>query len=49
MESFERVRCVMQGGTPDRPPLYDALRNDAAIEYYAQEAIDPGESEFDCV
>jgi hypothetical protein len=29
----------MHGGTPDRPPLYDALRNDAAIEYYAQASL----------
>ena len=29
----------MDGGTPDRPPIYDALRNDAAIEYYAAEKL----------
>jgi hypothetical protein len=29
----------LNGDTPDRPPLYDLLRNDAAIEYYAQESI----------
>jgi len=39
MESTERVRCVLCGGTPDRPPLYDLLRNDEAIEFYAGKPI----------
>jgi hypothetical protein len=29
----------MEGGTPDRPPIYDALRNDAAIEYYSGQPL----------
>lgn len=41
MDSLERVRCVMRGEVPDCPPLYDLLRNDAAIEYYAGEKITP--------
>jgi hypothetical protein len=29
--SFERVRTLLKGGTPDRPPLYDVIRNDAVL------------------
>jgi hypothetical protein len=39
MNKDERVRCVIEGGTPDRPPVYDALRNDAAIEYYSGQPL----------
>ena len=35
MNSNERVRCVLRGEVPDRPPLYDLIRNDEMIEYYA--------------
>ncbi len=41
MNSEERVCCVMRGEIPDHPPIYDLLRNDAAIEYYAGEKITP--------
>jgi hypothetical protein len=33
--SLERVRTVIRGGIPDRPPLYDLLRNDAVIGYFS--------------
>src|SRR3990172_4622366 len=39
MNSNERVRTVMRGGVPDRPPLFDLLRNDEAIEFYAGEKL----------
>lgn len=33
--SLERVRTVIRGGLPDRPPLYDLLRNDAVLNHFA--------------
>jgi uroporphyrinogen decarboxylase len=39
MNALERVNAVMRGEVPDRPPIFDLLRNDAAIEYYAGEAL----------
>lgn len=33
--SIERVRAVIHGELPDRPPLYDLLRNDAVISHFA--------------
>ena len=33
--SYERVRTVISGQMPDRPPLYDLLRNDAVISHFA--------------
>jgi hypothetical protein len=33
--SLERVRTVIRGGLPDRPPLYDLLRNDAVLSHFA--------------
>ena len=35
-DSIERVRAVIGGRTPDRPPLYELLRNDAVLEHFAQ-------------
>ena len=35
--SIDRVRTILRGGTPDRPPLYDLLRNDAIIAHFAGE------------
>jgi hypothetical protein len=37
MNSFERATKVMRGEIPDRPPLFDLLRNDEAISYYGGE------------
>jgi hypothetical protein len=39
MNALERVRAVMHGGVPDRPPVFDLLRNDAAIQHYAAEEL----------
>lgn len=39
MNSFERVSKVMKGDVPDRPPLFDLLRNDDAIKYYTNEKL----------
>lgn len=33
-KSLERVRTVINGGLPDRPPLYDLLRNDAVLNHF---------------
>jgi hypothetical protein len=35
--SRERISAVLRGDTIDRPPVFDMLRNDQAIEYYAGE------------
>jgi hypothetical protein len=37
--SLERVRTVIHGGLPDRPPLYDLLRNDAVLSHFAGKAL----------
>ena len=37
--SIERVRAVIHGQLPDRPPLYDLLRNDAVIEHFTGQAL----------
>lgn len=37
--SLQRVRDVIQGRTPDRPPLYDLLRNDAVISHFAGQRL----------
>jgi hypothetical protein len=34
-KSLERVRTVIHGGMPDRPPLYDLLRNDAVLNHFS--------------
>jgi len=34
-ESLQRVRDVIRGRVPDRPPLFDLLRNDAVISHFA--------------
>lgn len=39
MDSQERVKRVMQGELPDRPPLFDLLRNDDAISFYGGEKL----------
>ena len=35
MTGRERVQSLIKGKVPDRPPLYDVIRNDAVIEYFA--------------
>lgn len=37
--SIERVRRLIKGEEPDRPPLYELLRNDAVIEYFTGEQL----------
>ena len=37
--SLERVRAIIQGDTPDRPALYDLLRNDAVLSRFAGEPL----------
>jgi hypothetical protein len=43
--SFERVRTVINGGMPDRPPLYDLLRNDAVLNHFTGETLTLGNRE----
>ena len=37
--SKERVQAVLHGRLPDRPPLYDLVRNDAVIGHFAGETL----------
>ncbi|MBM4460249.1 MAG: hypothetical protein FJ011_21200 [Chloroflexi bacterium] len=37
--SLERVRTVIHGSIPDRPPLYDLLRNDAVLSHFAGKTL----------
>jgi uroporphyrinogen decarboxylase len=37
--SLERVRTVIHGGLPDRPPLYDLLRNDAVLNHFTGKTL----------
>ena len=37
--SLERVRTVINGGLPDRPPLYDLLRNDAVLNHFTGKTL----------
>ncbi len=34
-DSIKRVTAVLNGEMPDRPPLFDLLRNDAVIEHFS--------------
>ncbi len=37
--SLERVRAVINGGQPDRAPMFDLLHNTAVIEHFAGEPL----------
>jgi len=39
MTSIERVRTILSGNTPDRPALFDLLRNNAVLEYYSGKSL----------
>lgn len=41
MTSKERVKTLLGGQLPDRPPLYDVIRNDAVIEHFGGETLKP--------
>ncbi len=38
-ESQERIRTVINGGQPDRAPMFDLLRNTAVIEHFTGEQL----------
>jgi len=38
-ESLQRVRQVLEGELPDRPPLFDIVRNDAILSHFAGETL----------
>jgi uroporphyrinogen decarboxylase len=40
MTREERVTATLNCEPTDRPPIYDLIRNDAAIEYFARQPID---------
>lgn len=37
--SLKRVKMLIDGETPDRPPLFELLRNDAVISYFVQKKL----------
>ena len=39
MTSRDRVKTLLRGELPDRPPLYDVIRNDAVIEHFGGEKL----------
>ena len=39
MTAIERVRTILKGGAPDRPVLFDLLRNNAVLEYYSGKSL----------
>lgn len=39
MTPIERVRTILNGSTPDRPALFDLLRNNAVLEYYSGKSL----------
>ena len=39
MTPIERVRTILSGHTPDRPALFDLLRNNAVLEYYSKRSL----------
>ncbi len=41
MTSTERVKTLLGGRLPDRPPLYDVIRNDAVLEHFGGEKLSP--------
>jgi hypothetical protein len=41
MTSTERVKTLLGGQLPDRPPLYDVIRNDAVLEHFGEEKLSP--------
>lgn len=38
-DSIKRVTAVINGGIPDRAPLFDLLRNDAVIEHFSGKKV----------
>ena len=45
MTSLQRVAALLDGHLPDRPPIYDTLRNDAVIRHFAGEELSPANVE----
>ena len=39
--SRQRVSTLLSGQLPDRPPMYDVLRNDAVIEHFSGSTLTP--------
>ena len=45
MSSIERVKKLLKGELPDRPPIHDLIVNDAVLEYFGREKITFGNAE----
>ena len=45
LSSKQRVRILLEGRMPDRPPLFDLLHNDAVIEYFSSESVNEEDKE----
>lgn len=45
MTSRERVQTLLSGKLPDRPPLYDVIRNDKIIEHFGNAILKPETAE----
>ena len=45
MTSRERVRTLLDGKLPDRPPLYDVNCNSAIIEHFGGTVLEPATAE----
>lgn len=45
MTSRERVETLLSGKLPDRPPLYDVIRNNAIIEHFGAARLEPATAE----
>lgn len=41
MTSRERVQTLLNGKFPDRPPLYDVIRNDKILEHFGNAGLEP--------
>ena len=45
MKQRERVQSLIAGNLPDRPPLYDVIRNDAILEHFGGSPLTPQNAE----
>lgn len=41
MTSVERIKVLLAGKLPDRPPFYDVIRNDAVLEHFGAAELTP--------
>lgn len=46
--SFARIKTVLDGGKPDRIPLFDLLPNDSVLAHFSGSPVKPGDDEAGC-